>query len=186
MDDVTTAQQPERPPVPAVIDVPGPWLTDRQQHVWRSFLMMTRMVDDQIERDMQRSGDMPFAYYLILAMLSEAPDRRLRMNKLSEVVGFSQSRLSHAVTRLEDLGWVRREQSSADKRGQYASLTPAGLAILERVAPSHAEIVRSIVFDPLSPRQLDALEDIVRTLIGAGPPEERDRHARNIHPDLID
>lgn len=185
MDEVTTAPQPEHPQRLTITDAPGPWLTDRQQHVWRSFLMMTRMVDEQIERDMQRSGDMPFAYYLILAMLSEAPDRRLRMNKLSEVVGFSQSRLSHAVTRLEDLGWVRREQSSADKRGQYASLTPAGLTTLQRVAPSHAETVRSTVFDPLSPQQLDALEDVVRTLIGSVRPEERDRHARNIHPDLI-
>lgn len=180
MDDGATATGQRQAP-PEEQSTAGPWLTDRQQRVWRAFLTMSRLLDEQIERDMQRSGDMPFAYYLVLAMLSEAPDRRLRMNKLSDAVGFSQSRLSHAVTRLEQLGWVRRDQSSSDKRGQWASLTPVGLQTLRRVAPSHAETVRSLVFDPLSAQQLDALEDLVQTLLDAGPQDDLDRLAGNIN-----
>lgn len=154
----------------------GPWLSDRQQRVWRSYLAMWRMLDARIERDMQRSGGMPHAYYLILAMLSEAPGRRLRMNKLSEIVSFSQSRLSHAVTRLEELGWVRREQAPGDKRGQLAVLTDSGWDRLVQVSPLHAETVRSTVFDPLSDEQLTALDDIVQTILGSVPAAERARH----------
>lgn len=153
-------------------DVAGPWLSDRQQQVWRAFLAMQRTVDDRVERDMQRHGGMPFAYYLILAMLSESPDHRMRMNRLSDIVGFSQSRLSHAVTRLEELGWVRREQASADKRGQYALLTDAGMARLVEVAPLHARTVKTLMFDPLTDAQLEALDDIAQTVLRARPAED--------------
>jgi DNA-binding MarR family transcriptional regulator len=135
-----------------------PWLTDREQRVWRNWLALSRMMNDRIERDMQQHGGMPLAYYLVLAMLSEAPEQQLRMNRLSEMVGFSQSRLSHAVARLEALGWVNREQAEGDRRGQIASLTEAGFQRLETVAPLHADTVRSLLFDPLDDDQLSALE----------------------------
>ena len=51
---------------------------------------------------------MPMAYYLILAMLSDVPGRTLRMSDLAAVTQSSQSRLSHAVSKLERNGWVRR------------------------------------------------------------------------------
>lgn len=154
-------------------DVPetddSPWLTDRQQRVWRLYLSMTRMLSDRIEREMQQSGAMPMAYYLVLAMLSEAPGRRLRMNRLAEILDFSQSRLSHAISRLEELGWVVREQATNDKRGQIANLTEAGFQRLVQVAPDHARTVRNVLFEPLSERQVEVLESICRTILGAQP-----------------
>lgn len=150
-----------------------PWLTDEQQRVWRTFLRMWGELDDRIERDVQRTGEMPHAYYLILAMLSEAPDRALRMNQLAATVRSSQSRVSHAVSRLEEAGWVRRGPSPDDRRGQVAHLTDAGYERLVQIAPGHAETVRSIVFDPLSPEQLRAFDDICRTILagmGAAAP----------------
>ncbi|WP_051266338.1 MarR family winged helix-turn-helix transcriptional regulator [Nakamurella lactea] len=158
----------------------GPWLSDRQQVVWRRWLAMWRMVDARIERDMQQHGGMPFAYYLVLAMLSEAPDRQMRMNRLSEIVGFSQSRLSHAVARLEALGWVRREQAEGDRRGQIAGLTDAGLERLKKVAPLHAETVRASLFDPLSDEQLGALESIFDAI--QAQESDYERQMREIDP----
>ncbi|MGI8415767.1 MAG: MarR family winged helix-turn-helix transcriptional regulator [Nakamurella sp.] len=157
-----------------------PWLTDRQQQAWRTFLAMWRMLDDSIERDMQQNGGIPHAYYLIMAMLSEAPDRQLRMNRLAEVAGFSQSRLSHAVSRLEELGWVQRRQAAADKRGQIAILTDHGFRQLVQVAPLHAETVRSIMFDPLSDTQVEAFEELCRTILQARPDYEQ--QLRHIDP----
>jgi DNA-binding MarR family transcriptional regulator len=158
----------------------GPWLSDRQQVVWRRWLAMWRMVDARIERDMQQYGGMPFAYYLVLAMLSEAPDRQLRMNRLSEIVGFSQSRLSHAVARLEDLGWVRRDQAEGDRRGQIATLTDAGFERLDKVAPLHAETVRATLFDPLTDDQLGELERIFDAVLDNEPDYEQ--RLRQIDP----
>ena len=89
---------------------------------------LDRRLNERIERDLQQPAGMPHAYYLILAMLSEAPGRSLRMNQLAVVVEASQSRVSHAVARLEEQGWVRRERSPGDRRGQIAELTDAGWA----------------------------------------------------------
>lgn len=142
-----------------------PWLSAEQQRAWRTYLAMTSALDARIERDLQRAAGMPHAYYLILAMLSEAPDRSLRMHQLAEHVQASQSRLSHAVARLEDHGWVRREPAPGDKRGQFAILTDAGHERLVEVAPSHAETVRATMFDPLSDSQLTQFQQICATVL---------------------
>src|SRR5215510_8376226 len=47
--------------------------------------------------------------YQVLAMLSESPDRTMRMSSLAEVTNASLSRLSRLVQRLEDREFVRRE-----------------------------------------------------------------------------
>ena len=90
-------------------------------------------------------------------MLSEAPGRSLRMNQLAVIVEASQSRTSHAVARLEEQGWVRRERSPDDGRGQIAVLTDAGWERVRQLAPGHAETVRSSMFDGLDDHDLAEL-----------------------------
>ncbi|MTD17180.1 MarR family transcriptional regulator [Nakamurella sp. YIM 132087] len=121
---------------------------------------MRAALESRIERDTQRSAGMPHAYYLVLAMLSEAEDRTLRMSQLAEFAQMSQSRLSHAVARLEESGWVKRRSAPEDRRGQLATLTDAGWEVLVAAAPAHAETVRSIMFDCLSAEQVRQLTEI--------------------------
>ena len=76
------------------------WLSKEQQRVWRNYLAATRMLETEIERQLQRDSRMPATYYEIMVSLSEAPDRTLRMSELAERNRFSRSRLSHAVARM--------------------------------------------------------------------------------------
>ena len=142
-----------------------PWLSDEQQRVWRTYLALRAALDERIERGLQQAAGMPHAYYLVMAMLSEAPSRTLRMTQLARVAQMSQSRLSHAVSRLEEAGWVRREPAQDDRRGQLASLTAEGFDQLVAAAPSHAETVRASMFDPLSGEQLRAFGEICSLLL---------------------
>ncbi|GGM05234.1 MarR family winged helix-turn-helix transcriptional regulator [Nakamurella endophytica] len=158
-----------------------PWLSDDQQRVWRSYLALHALLNERIERDMQQASGMPHAYYLVLAMLSEAPERTLRMSQLADLAQMSQSRLSHAVARLEEKGWVRRTPAPDDRRGQLATLTAAGYDQLVEVAPSHADTVRSFMFDPLSDQQLAALGEICQVILdraghGSATDEDADEH----------
>lgn len=137
-----------------------PWLTAAQQHAWRQYLNLDRRLQERIERDMQQQSGMPMAYYLILAMLSEAPGRSLRMNQLAVVLEASQSRTSHAVSRLQEQGWVRREKSPDDGRGQVASLTDTGWTRVRELAPGHADTVRRTMFDGLDETDLTELSRI--------------------------
>ena len=103
---------------------------------------------------------------MVLAMLSEAPGRTVRMSELAARSNGSQSRLSHLVTRLEQKGWVRREKSTEDGRGYLCTLTDAGFDKLVESAPGHVEEVRSLVFDALTPEQIAQLETICDAMLG--------------------
>src|SRR5438093_10498745 len=106
------------------------WLDDEEQQTWRAFLTANRLLFDQLDRELQHESGIPHAYYEILARLSEAPDRTLRMSELADRSLSSRSRLSHAVTRLEALGWVRRDACPTDRRGALAALTDTGFEAL--------------------------------------------------------
>ncbi|MCU1673929.1 MAG: regulatory protein marr [Frankiales bacterium] len=143
------------------------WLSADEQAVWRAFLGANKLVFEQLDRELQRDAKIPHAYYEILVRLSEAPERALRMSALADRSQSSRSRLSHAVARLEDQGWVKRESCAEDKRGQIARLTDEGFAALEAAAPLHVESVRRHVFDPLTAEQQRQLKAISTALLAA-------------------
>ncbi|MEU6943420.1 MarR family transcriptional regulator, partial [Streptomyces rubiginosohelvolus] len=111
------------------------WLTDEEQRVWRAYLHATTLLEDHLDRQLQRDAGMPHTYYGLLVQLSQAPRRRMRMTELARNAKITRSRLSHAIARLEKNGWVRREECPSDKRGQNAVLTEEGYAMLSRSAP---------------------------------------------------
>ncbi|MGW0825185.1 MarR family winged helix-turn-helix transcriptional regulator [Streptomyces sp. NPDC002845] len=148
------------------------WLTADEQRIWRSFVHATTLLEDHLDRQLQRDAGMPHVYYVMVAVLSEAPHRRLRMTELAMKVKITRSRLSHAIARLEKNGWVRREDCPSDKRGQFAVLTDAGVEVLQRTAPGHVAAVRQAVFDRLSPEQQKALGDIMQIVAEGLQPKE--------------
>ncbi|MGW7432054.1 MarR family winged helix-turn-helix transcriptional regulator [Streptomyces sp. NPDC054861] len=143
----------------------GPrWLSDEEQRVWRAYLHATTLLEDHLDRQLQRDAGMPHIYYGLLVQLSQAPRRRLRMTQLAKDAKITRSRLSHAVARLEKNGWVLREDCPSDKRGQFAYLTDEGFAVLERSAPGHVAAVRQAIFDRLSPEQVEQLGAIMSVM----------------------
>ena len=141
------------------------WLDAEEQRTWRSFLSASRLLFDRLDRELQRDAGMPHAYYEILVRLSEAPDRTLRMSQLASAALSSRSRLSHAVARLEEAGWVRRETCVTDRRGALALMTDAGFEALVAAAPGHVEGVRSHLFDQLSDSDVETLRRISEALV---------------------
>ncbi|MFJ2058016.1 MarR family winged helix-turn-helix transcriptional regulator [Streptomyces sp. NPDC087908] len=140
------------------------WLTDEEQHVWRAYLHATTLLEDHLDRQLQRDAGMPHIYYGLLVQLSQAPRRRLRMTELAKSAKITRSRLSHAIARLEKSGWVRRENCPSDKRGQFARLTDEGMEVLRQNAPGHVAAVRQALFDRLSADQVEQLGAIMRVM----------------------
>ncbi|GAB2480268.1 MarR family winged helix-turn-helix transcriptional regulator [Jatrophihabitans fulvus] len=141
------------------------WLSSQEQRAWRALLASTKTLFDALDRQLQRDNDLPHAYYEVLVRLSEAPDRALRMSDLADMTLSSRSRVSHAVARLEERGWVSRARATADGRGQVATLTDAGFAVLEAAAPGHVATVRRLVVDALSAEQVEQLADIGEAIV---------------------
>ena len=148
------------------------WLTAEEQRVWRSYLHATQLLEDHMDRQLQRDAGMPHIYYGLLVKLAESPERRLRMTELAMHAKITRSRLSHAIARLEKNGWVRREDCPDDKRGQFAVLTDAGVAVLKETAPGHVEAVRQAMFDRLTEEQQKALGEIMRIVAEGLQPTE--------------
>ncbi len=156
------------------------WLEPDELETWLSWVAATTLLEGALDRQMQRDAGMPLAYYQILAMLSDVPDRTLRMSELAAITQSSQSRLSHAVARLERKGWVRRKPCSEDRRSTFAQLTEEGFAALAAAAPGHVRTVRRYLFDRLTSEQVDQLHKITRAVLeGLGVP---DGDARDVLP----
>ena len=136
------------------------WLSESEQQAWRGFLNACKRLFPEMDAHLQHVAGIPHGYYEILVRLSEAPGRELRMTQLADASTSSKSRLSHAVARLEARGWVERLACPTDRRGQIARLTDSGFAALDAAAHQHVEQVRRMVFDQLTPAQVEQLAAI--------------------------
>ncbi|MCX3064131.1 MarR family winged helix-turn-helix transcriptional regulator [Streptomyces beihaiensis] len=132
------------------------WLTDEEQCAWRTHLEVNRLLNYQLERDLQPFG-LTMNDYEILVNLSEADGHRMRMSDLAASTLQSKSRLSHQITRMENAGLVRRENCESDRRGLYTVLTDFGMETMRKVAPHHVTSVRQHFVDLMSPEELTAL-----------------------------
>ncbi|WP_432563238.1 MarR family winged helix-turn-helix transcriptional regulator [Kineococcus sp. SYSU DK003] len=143
---------------------PVRWLDDDEQVTWRTFLSSVQLLLDRIDRQLQHDSGIVLTYYEMLVRLSESPDRSLRMSELADSSLSSRSRVSHAVARMEERGWIRREACPTDGRGFLAVLTDEGFAALAAAAPGHVETVRTTLFDQLGPEQVGQLREISSVL----------------------
>jgi DNA-binding MarR family transcriptional regulator len=141
------------------------WLDEDEQGAWRALIVLTQLLPGALDRQLQADAGVAHADYAVLATLSDAPSRRLRMSDLAGLMDYSQSRLSHAVNRIEKLGWVRREPCPKDKRVFFAVLTDRGQTVLSGAAPGHVAQVRRLIFDHLSSTQVRQLRRIAEQIL---------------------
>ena len=141
------------------------WLDDEQQRTWRAWLTVAELLPRVLDAQLQRDAGLSHAAYVVLAMLSESPDRRRRMSDLARRANQSQSRLSHTAARLEARGWIRREPAPDDGRGALAVLTDTGWDVVRTVAPGHADAVRSAMFDPLTREQTACFHQVLEAIV---------------------
>ena len=136
------------------------WLDDDEQRAWRALVAVLLRLPVALERQLQAEAGLTHFEYFVLALLSEADDRTLRLSHLAAQADASLSRLSHVVTRLESRGLVRREPCPDERRATNAVLTADGWALVVATAPGHVAEVRRRVFDTLTPNEVTQLERI--------------------------
>lgn len=140
------------------------WLSQGEQDSWRAWLDMSRLLPDQLSRDLSTEHDLSIADYEILVQLSENPDRRIRMSELADRTLSSRSRLTHQCDRLAKRGFITREPCTDDGRGAWAVLTKQGWAKIEGAAPDHVNSVRQHFVEVLTPTEFEELGRISRKI----------------------
>ena len=135
------------------------WLNPAEMKAWRSYIIASRHLLEALDSDLN-GHDLSMPDYEILAQLSDAPERRLRMSELAEITLLSRSRLSHRMKVMEKAGWVKRETCPSDKRGFFAVMTPKGWKAIVAAAPDHVASVRTRFVDHLSSQEQVVLAEI--------------------------
>jgi DNA-binding MarR family transcriptional regulator len=149
----------------------GPrWLTTEEMEAWLALAAMFIKLPAALDAQLQRDAGITHFQYLVMANLSEAPERTRRMSELAELANGSLSRLSHVVNRLEERGWVRREPCPENGRYTNAVLTCAGWDKVVATAPGHVATVRHLVIDALTAAQRGQLRDIGRQVLSRVDP----------------
>ena len=143
----------------------SPWLDKKQQAAWVRLAAVVELLPGALERQLRRDAELTHFDYFVVAMLSEAPGRTLRMTELARQTNATLPRLSHVVQRLEERGLVERFPCPQDKRATNARLTEAGWAKVEATAPGHAATVRTHVIDALTPQQIAQLTEITDAIL---------------------
>jgi len=132
------------------------WLTPPEMAAWRTYIETSGDLLRAIEKGLAPFG-LDRGDYQLLAMLSEAPDQRLRMCDLADSLRLTRSGLTRRMDGVLKKKLVTRIQSEEDGRVAYASLTPKGLELLKQAAPEHLESVRRLMIDLLSPAEIKAI-----------------------------
>jgi DNA-binding MarR family transcriptional regulator len=138
---------------------------------WVRLASVLELLPAALDSQLRRDADLMHFEYFVLAMLSEAPKRTLRMSALAAQTNATPPRLSHVVKRLEDRGLVERLPCPEDARATNARLTSAGWRKVRDAAPGHAANVRENVVDALTPVQINQLAGITEAILGRLDPE---------------
>lgn len=146
-------------------------LNQREMAAWVRLASVLELLPGVLDAQLRRDSDLMHFEYFVLAMLSEAPRRTLRMSALAAQTNSTPARLSHVVNRLEGRGLVERLPSPEDARVTNARLTSAGWRKVRQAAPGHAANVRQNVVDALSADQVDQLTEIAEAILGRLDPD---------------
>ena len=141
------------------------WLDDDERAAWLRLIAVVELLPSALDAQLRRDSQLTHFDYYVLAMLSEAPARTLRMTALALRTNATLPRLSHVVRRLEERGLVERFPCPQDGRATNARLTAQGWDTVVAAAPGHVDAVRRHVLDPLTPAQVRQLREICDALL---------------------
>ncbi|WP_145230896.1 MarR family winged helix-turn-helix transcriptional regulator [Rudaeicoccus suwonensis] len=143
---------------------PVPWLSDAEQHTWRSYLRGSRALELALDAELQAMG-LTLAEYELLSMLSESETGSMRMSALADLVIQSRSRVTHTATRLQRRGWVSRRPTPDDGRGIELVLTDEGHSAIEAAAQVHVRGVQTHLMQQMDPQMRQNLGEAMSRVL---------------------
>ena len=141
------------------------WLTAQEERVWRRWLTLNALLSATLHRELQDDSGLSMPDFEVLVHLTDSPECRIRVTDLARLLQWERSRVSHHVTRMERRRLVQRVECAEDGRGAFIAITPEGRATIEQAAPGHVNTVRRLVFDALSPEEVDDFARIIEKVL---------------------
>ena len=136
-----------------------------EQAAWDSFIRMQETLIGRLTRLVRSDSGISASDYIVLAKLTEAPDGQMRFLELAKLVEWEKSRMSHQVTRMVKRGLVTKKECPEDARGAFIVVTPLGYEVIQDAAPMHAEHVRRLFTEALTPNQLNTFARLSQRIL---------------------
>jgi DNA-binding MarR family transcriptional regulator len=140
-------------------------LDNQRNSVWRLFITANVILLDRIGEKFSQAGLPSMDWYDVLLMLKEAPEHRLRLSELAEKSLLSRSNLTHLVDRLEKAGLLYRERCPSDRRGTYAVLTEAGMAMQQKMWSVYSEGIAEYFGCNLNDEELQVMQRVLERML---------------------
>jgi DNA-binding MarR family transcriptional regulator len=135
-------------------------LKPAQMRTYFALMEAVSLLQYAVQQQLQAEGGLSYVQFEILAKLVDA-DGPLTMTELADGVVYSRSGLTHQAGRLEQAGLIRRRASDHDQRATLVEVTRAGRVRVDKVLPGHVEVLRDLLFDAMSDRDVRDLGDIM-------------------------
>lgn len=133
----------------------------KRSDAWRAFFGASTRLNGALEANLKRDVGVTLSDYSILLALYESPKYQLRMGEISQLVGFSPSRLTYLVSQMVKAKLIARVPSGDDGRGYLAQLTTAGKHVAIVANSVYQETVRERVLDKLSDEEIDCIVHLI-------------------------
>lgn len=156
-----------------VTDDATPWLSSEELDAWKPLAAVLTLLPAALDAQLERDAGLNLFEYVVLAVLSESPDRTRRMSDIAVLAQGSLSRLSHAIARLAREGLVERVACPRGGRHKNVRLSDRGLDVLVKAAPGHVREVRRLVLDHVSAGRLAETRLTMRAILA------------NLEPDVL-
>jgi DNA-binding MarR family transcriptional regulator len=144
-----------------------PKLTKLQNSVWRLFVTANVKLLDRIGEKFAQAELPCMDWYDVLLTLKEAPGNHLRLSEVAEKTLLSRSNLTHLVDRMEKAGLLCRERCPRDRRGTYAVLTEAGLAMQQKMWVVYSEGIAEYFAAQLDDEELQVMQQVLKRMLAA-------------------
>ena len=153
-------------------------LDAQQLAAYFALMDVSSLLRHAVEQHLRAAGDLSYVQFQLLALLSNSPTGTQRMTDLADGVVYSRSGLTYQAGLLEKAGLITRSPDTDDERGVAVTITDAGRALFARILPGHIEVVSRLLFQPLSPSDVDTLTHLltpVRDHMRRTPPRSATR-----------
>ncbi|RJN32836.1 MarR family winged helix-turn-helix transcriptional regulator [Nesterenkonia natronophila] len=139
-----------------------------QRHGWVSAaapaatvtaIMRTQQILLGRAQEILKPFDLTFARYEVISLLSFSREKRMPMNKASQLLQVHPTSITNAVDRLEAAGLVERQPHDSDRRAILLVLTQEG----KRIAEQATEVLNTELFEQTG-FTTEEIEDLNRIL----------------------
>ena len=140
--------------------------TSQEQTLTLAFAAAWNRVEKRLDSSLGSIRGISLAEYRLLRALSDAPSSWASRVDLAHTVGLTPSGVTRALRPLEKLGFISTAKSKRDARLALASLTPAGLELVEDATGVVNDTMRSIL--ERSPKVAAHLDEMIGLLEDIG------------------